>query len=63
MSIEQGTCPKCGCTNLEYGCRDDDGDGFGYDVECPECGFRGVECYETIFAGYSDKASGEYLSR
>ena len=52
MSIKEGEetmkCPKCG-SELQYGCGTIEDNQYGYDVECPDCNWCGVEWYELAF--------------
>lgn len=50
----QGECPKClkdGCLN--YGAFEIDDSGGFYPYECSECGVKGKEFYDLMFA-YSE---------
>lgn len=52
---ECGNCPKCGISgNLNYGTGFLQDFSYGYPVECPDCGFIGIEWYDVNFAYYTD---------
>ena len=59
---EQGVCPKCGSTNLEYEPAKNEGDMLCYPWKCNNCGADGEEWYELTFAGHNlQNEDGDYI--
>lgn len=50
---EQGTCPKCGGNNLDYGTLELEGDMAYYPYTCNDCGQEGEEWYSMRFDGHN----------
>jgi len=46
----EGTCPRCGCIDLNYGDSEIDGGNVKYEWDCPKCKASGTEWYELRFA-------------
>jgi len=61
IPIEQGTCPECGCTNLDYDASDLDGELVGYPWKCPDCNATGVEWYRLEFSSHAVRKYGKEL--
>ena len=62
--IEQGNCPKCGSTNLEYGDEIRDSGAISESIEypyvCCGCSFEGREIYSISFCGHIDSETDEF---
>lgn len=52
---EQGMCPKCNETNLEFEDREITDNALTWNFTCPDCGFRGYESYSMIFTGHTEQ--------
>ena len=52
IPVEQGTCPKCGGHNLEYGVSHVESESLGYYYHCPDCKRDGVEWYDITFSSH-----------
>lgn len=50
---EQGTCPKCGGDNLDYGTLELEGYMAYYPYTCKDCGQQGEEWYYMRFDGHN----------
>lgn len=51
---EQGKCPKCDDTNLDYGAiRFEDGNMCYFPWTCKKCGMEGEEWYKLEFQGHN----------
>lgn len=50
MNQGKGMCPKCCCSDLEYGNIELDGESLGYEFECRECGCEGIEWYQLNYS-------------
>lgn len=46
----QGHCPKCNSTNLNYMESNLEGDSIGYDFDCNDCQYEGVEWYDLKYS-------------
>lgn len=53
MKIEEGVCPKCGCTDLQYEAMEVEGTMIYYPYTCPGCNRTGEEWYSLSFAGHN----------
>lgn len=51
--IEQGTCPCCTSTNLNYSVLELEGEGISYPWECEDCGSNGTEWFSLDFSGHN----------
>jgi rubredoxin len=62
--VEEGTCPKCGATRLDYGASETDAGLIGYYWVCPECEASGTEWHRMGFSSHSvfDKKTKGYKS-
>ncbi len=58
METTQGVCLKCG-GSFDYGNTKLDDQLLGYECECEDCGFVGVEWYYLNFIGYYDNDGNE----
>ena len=58
--MEQGKCPKCGETNLEYGSTKIDDQQLGYECICHSCDFKGIEWYTLEFNCFTDYEGKEF---
>jgi DNA-directed RNA polymerase subunit M/transcription elongation factor TFIIS len=53
--VEQGTCPKCGSNEINYGVvhASSDGTQVYWDWTCPDCDAEGEEWYDINFIRHS----------
>jgi len=58
--IQNGNCPNCDSTNLEYASYGHFRDEYVYEFECIDCGMMGEEHYTLVFDGYSVHGNDEY---
>jgi transcription elongation factor Elf1 len=59
MSHEEGFCPVCNHSELEYGERDIDSESMSYDWNCPKCGSQGTEIYNIQFVEHTIEVKGK----
>lgn len=59
---EEGVCPECGSTNLEYGESGIKDTSYGYQWACDDCGAEGTEWYALSFSEHSVRKHGCVLS-
>lgn len=50
---EEGHCPKCDSTDLNYGAVEFEGDMCYFPYTCNECGTHGEEWYRLDFEGHN----------
>jgi C4-type Zn-finger protein len=51
--VEQGTCPKCNGTDLDYTILEIEGNLLYYPWTCNDCGTKGKEWYSLEFTGHN----------
>jgi len=52
--MEEGRCPKCGNTDLDYGASELECNQIFYPFSCKYCKFEGKEWYILKFNGFTD---------
>ncbi len=57
--IEQGACPCCTSTNLNYSTLELDGENISYPWECEDCGSNGTEWHSLHFSGHNVKENNK----
>lgn len=60
---QEGTCPLCQSTNVDFQSNPVDEAGFSYSCECLTCGATWEDCYDLVFAGQwniADKKGNEF---
>lgn len=56
---EEGICPVCGCSDLNYWGRNIDSDTMTYDWDCPDCKSDGMEVYNIQFSEHDILTKGK----
>jgi len=52
---EDGFCPKCGSSELDYKDTEMEDGQIAHIYTCEKCKFEGIEWYSKVFAGHTDK--------
>ena len=57
--IEQGSCPCCASTNLNYSTLELLSESISYPWECEDCGSNGTEWFSLDFSGHNVKENNK----